>query len=86
MAVVIVNYNAGDLLCDVMDGLAGQTVPPTRVIVVDNGSTDGSTERAAERLPGVEVLDLGFNAGFAPARRYGPTNSPNPPPPTWPPC
>jgi GT2 family glycosyltransferase len=65
VAVVIVNYNAGDLLCDVIDGLAVQTVAPTRVIVVDNGSTDGSTERAASRLAGVEVLDLRFNAGFA---------------------
>jgi GT2 family glycosyltransferase len=67
VAVVIVNYNAGDLLCDVMDGLAAQTVMPSRVIVVDNGSADGSTERAVERLAGAEVLDMGFNAGFAPA-------------------
>jgi GT2 family glycosyltransferase len=66
VAVVIVNYNAGDLLCDVVDGLAAQTVAPTRVIVVDNGSTDGSTARAADRMAGIEVLDLGFNAGFAP--------------------
>lgn len=66
VAVVIVNYNAGDLLCDVVDGLARQTVAPTRVIIVDNGSTDGSTARAAGRMPGIEVLDLGFNAGFAP--------------------
>lgn len=67
VAVVIVNFNAGDLLGDVMDGLAAQTVPPTRVIVVDNGSTDGSTARAVARMPSAEVLDLGFNAGFAPA-------------------
>ena len=40
------------------------------IIVVDNGSTDGSAE-AAERIPGVRVIRMGRNAGFAAANNAG---------------
>ena len=37
--------------------------PP--VIVVDNGSADGSAEAAAQSFPGVEIVALARNAGTA---------------------
>ncbi len=42
------------------ESLAGQTVPPTRWVIVDNGSTDGTLAIAtelAERSPWIEVLN-----------------------------
>ena len=42
------------------ESLAGQTVPPTRWVIVDNGSTDGTLAIAtelAERYPWIEVLN-----------------------------
>ncbi len=65
VAVVIVNWNSGELLARCLDALAAQTFRPARTIVVDNGSTDGSADALEERFPKVEVLRLGENAGFA---------------------
>ncbi len=41
-AVIIVNWNGKDYLRVCLDSLRDQTHPDFRVIVVDNGSTDGS--------------------------------------------
>ena len=65
IAVVIVNANAGDLLARTLAAVARQTVAPRRTIVVDNLSTDGSTDRAAAELPDVEIIRPGRNLGFA---------------------
>ena len=35
------------------------------ILVIDNGSTDGTPERAQEQFPRVEVLSLGENLGVA---------------------
>src|SRR5918999_4768417 len=65
VAVVIVNWNSGVLLARCLTAVAAQTIRPARTIVVDNGSTDGSADELEQRFPGVEVLRLGENAGFA---------------------
>ena len=69
-AVVIPNWNGARWLEPCLDSVAAQTAPPSQVLVVDNGSTDGSAARAAER-PGMEVLELGRNTGFAVAANRG---------------
>jgi GT2 family glycosyltransferase len=66
IAVVIVNWNSGALLDRCLEGLRLQTRPADRIVVADNGSSDGSLD-ALRRLPTVEVLPLGRNAGFAAA-------------------
>ncbi|HET7746927.1 MAG TPA: glycosyltransferase family 2 protein [Vicinamibacteria bacterium] len=67
VAVIVVNWNSGAMLDRCLRALAAQTVRPSRVIVVDNGSSDGSADRLEARFPGVEVLRLGENVGFAAA-------------------
>jgi GT2 family glycosyltransferase len=74
VTVVIVNYNGGEHLLRCLACLAGQETPPERIVLVDNGSTDGSATavrewvardgRLATRL---EQLDSSVNAGFAAA-------------------
>jgi GT2 family glycosyltransferase len=71
VAVVIVNLNAGGLLDRALAALARQAVPPARTIVVDNASSDGSVDGVERRHPGVEVVRLGRNAGFAGANNVG---------------
>jgi GT2 family glycosyltransferase len=70
-AVVIPNWNGRRWLPACLDSIAGQTRAPREVIVVDNGSIDGSRALLAERHPEVRVLALGANRGFAAAANRG---------------
>jgi GT2 family glycosyltransferase len=63
--VVIVNYNAGELLLRSVEAVKRQTFAGYRLVVVDNASTDGSIRRLREARPDVEVIDAGANLGFA---------------------
>lgn len=67
MAVAIVNANSGRFLPRALDALSKQTRAPDRTIVVDNASTDGSVDGLEARFPGVTVLRLDDNVGFAAA-------------------
>ena len=71
VAVVVVTHNRADLLIGMLDGLAAQTHSPDAVIVIDNGSTDHTSEVLSQRtartdLP-LEVVtqeNLGGAGGF----------------------
>src|SRR5687768_808758 len=53
-------------------GTLGITVPVhTPVLIIDNGSTDGSTEYIAREFPEVEMLKLKINLGFVQAMNLG---------------
>jgi len=60
---VIPTHNARDLLADALDSLGAQTVP-CEIVVVDNASTDGTGEMAAERFPAIRVVRHEENLGF----------------------
>ncbi|WP_442498659.1 glycosyltransferase family 2 protein [Methylobacter sp. sgz302048] len=66
VTVIIVNWNGGTLLDECLASLAQQSYPPTQVLLMDNGSTDGSAQRARQ-MPGITVRFLGDNFGFAAA-------------------
>lgn len=58
---VIAYYNEADYLAATLRSLAAQTVRPLRLILVDNGSTDGSGDIARAEtvgMAGVEMLHL----------------------------
>jgi len=65
-AIVIPNWNGRDLLEKYLPSVvaAAQRVPGSEVIVVDNGSTDGSAAFIRERFPQVLVVALETNLGF----------------------
>lgn len=65
VAVIIVNYNAGDLLRRCLAALAAQTLRPHRVLVMDNGSHDGSVAACEAGFPQMEFHRLNANLGFA---------------------
>jgi N-acetylglucosaminyl-diphospho-decaprenol L-rhamnosyltransferase len=71
-AAVVINYEAGPALCDCVRSLLADTSagPPPQVVVVDNGSSDGSAA-GARALPAVTVLDPGANLGYSRAANLG---------------
>ena len=64
VTVVIVNWNSGELLRQCLADLSLQDLAPTRILVMDNCSTDSSVE-GLDSFCGVEVHKLGVNFGFA---------------------
>jgi GT2 family glycosyltransferase len=68
LSIIIVNRNTKGLLLDCVESVY-KTVPPLsfEVIVVDNGSTDGSVEELNHSFPGVECIKNSGNLGFAKA-------------------
>jgi GT2 family glycosyltransferase len=69
VAVVVPNWNGRRWLPGLFASLAAQTRAPDEVIVVDNGSSDGSLEWLASAP--CAVLALGCNHGFAAAVNRG---------------
>ncbi len=63
--VIVLTYNSGPGLEACLRSLQATTCPATRLVVIDNGSTDGSVE-VARRL-GVEVHPFGQNLGYCAA-------------------
>lgn len=70
VTVVVIAYSAGHYLDSFLDTLESAARQRPGVIVVDNGSTDGSTGRAAGR-DGTTVVDAGSNLGFGAAANIG---------------
>jgi GT2 family glycosyltransferase len=77
LSVVIVNWNTREMTLDclssVQAGLAGPDAGAidAQVIVVDNGSEDGSAEAIRARFPDVELIRNRHNRGFAAANNQG---------------
>jgi GT2 family glycosyltransferase len=71
VTVVVVSYNGGDRTLRVLRALQNQTTPLAAVLVVDNGSTDGSQERIRHEFPGVELMQMAENRGLPAARNAG---------------
>ncbi|HYK88111.1 MAG TPA: glycosyltransferase family 2 protein [Acidobacteriota bacterium] len=70
ISVIVVNWNGLKFLDDCLSTLERQTWTEREFILVDNGSTDGSTDclRAwAERQPRTQVICLKENTGFCKA-------------------
>ncbi len=71
VSVVVLNWNGAHLLPTCLDSLRVQTLRDHELIVVDNGSTDGSLELLAERYPEAKVMRFPRNMGFCIAMNAG---------------
>jgi GT2 family glycosyltransferase len=65
LSVVTVNWNSRDDLAACLASLVDQTHTELQVLVVDNGSVDGSVEMVRTRFPQFTLLEQGSNLGFA---------------------
>jgi len=71
VSVITVNFNGAHLLPDLLRSLERQTYRHHEVLVIDNGSTDGSAELVRRDFPGVNVLVQSRNRGFAGGNNAG---------------
>ncbi len=73
VSVVVLNYNGLKHLQTCFESLLALDYPRDRLelIMVDNGSSDGSVQFMRERFPTVRVLETGANLGFAAGNNFG---------------
>jgi len=73
ITIVIPNYNGIKYLSDCLKALEAQEpgTPEFTVLVVDNGSTDGSVQELADHWQNVEKILLPENTGFCHAVNVG---------------
>lgn len=71
VSVIVVNWNGKHLLPDCLDSLSRQTFADFEVVLVDNGSADGSVEFVAVKYPDVRIIALSENLGFCGGNNAG---------------
>jgi len=69
VAVVVVNYESGPALVRCVEGWRSEGV--SELVVVDNGSVDGSLDEIRRRFPEVGVVVPGRNLGYGAAVNRG---------------
>lgn len=71
LSVVVVNWNSRADLAACLESLQAGTCRDLDIVVVDNGSSDGSVELVRERFPAVRLVAERENLGFAEACNRG---------------
>lgn len=71
VAVIVLNYNGGELNIRCLDSLLNQGGTCISVIFVDNGSVDGSLETVRDTYQDVHIIDNGTNLYFAEGNNVG---------------
>ena len=69
--IVVLNWNGAEDTLACLNSLAGVMSPSCRVLVVDNGSTDGSAVSIRDVFADIEMLLLPANCGYAAGNNAG---------------
>jgi len=73
VSIITVNLNGKDYLSVLLESIAKLDYPQEKleIIVVDNGSTDGSADFISSNYPQVKLIRNDYNTGFAVANNQG---------------
>lgn len=72
LSVIVVSWNARSYLLECLESLRSQNDGLDKeIIVVDNGSSDGSPEGVSQEFPEVMLIQSEHNLGFAKANNIG---------------
>ncbi len=71
ISAIVVNFNGRRFIGKCLESILNQSYGVHEVIVVDNASDDGSVEHLKEHFPGIKVIRLRENIGFAGANIEG---------------
>jgi len=69
--VIVLNYNAGDLLLNCIDSLKKSTYANLEILVVDNISSDGSQRKCKEKFPDIKLNQNEKNLGYCGGNNIG---------------
>lgn len=70
-AFVVPTWNGRERIGRALESIAAQSDGDHEIVVVDNGSTDGTADHVAEAFPAVELIREPENTGFAAAVNRG---------------
>lgn len=73
VSIVVLSHNGRNHLETCLASLAADGWPAedVEVVVVDNGSSDGTSDFVRTKFPSVRLVSAGRNLGFAPGVRFG---------------
>lgn len=69
--VIVLNWNGRDDTLRCLASLTAQTCESLQILLVDNGSHDGTSAAVAARFPEVRVLQTGSNLGYTGGNNAG---------------
>src|SRR4030067_3270221 len=71
ISIIILNWNGLSDTLECLESVKKIDYPSFEIIVVDNGSTDGSATTISRLHPGVVIIETGKNLGFAEGNNVG---------------
>jgi hypothetical protein len=71
VSVIVLNYNAGELLLNCIESIKKSAYKNLEVIVVDNISTDKSQETCKEKYPDIKLIQNDENFGYCEGNNIG---------------
>ena len=71
VSVIVLNYNAGELLLNCIESVKKSTYKNLEIIVVDNISTDKSQEACKEKYPNIKLIQNDENFGYCEGNNIG---------------
>ena len=69
--IIILNWNGWEDTVACIESCRNLNYADFRIVVVDNGSSDGSVKHLRERFPGLDMVQTGQNLGFAGGNNAG---------------
>ena len=71
VSVIVLNYNAGELLLNCVDSLKKSTYTNLEILVVDNISSDNSQKKCKEKFPEIKLIQNNENLGYCGGNNVG---------------
>ena len=71
VSIIILNYNAGDLLLDCVSSIFESNYKNFEIILVDNVSKDQSHKKCKEKFPDINLIENSENLGYCEGNNVG---------------
>ena len=75
VSIIILNYNAGELLLNCVESIKKSTYSNLEILVVDNISSDNSQIKCKEKFPEIKLIQSNKNFGYCEGNNIGIRNA-----------